>query len=92
MDIKYLKGVGEKRANAFSKIGINKLEDFLKFIPRSYINKILIKDIQKYNDTNVIVSGRIIDIDYPKKINHPLRVFLNDGTGTTEISIFGRSE
>jgi len=92
LDIKYLKGVGEKRANAFSKIGINKLEDFLKFIPRSYINKILIKDIQKYNDTNVIVSGRIIDIDYPKKIHHPLRVFLNDGTGTTEIPIFGRSE
>ena len=92
MDIKYLKGVGEKRADAFKKIGINKLEDFLKFIPRSYINKILIKDIQKYNDTNVIVSGRIIDIDYPKKNNHPLRVFLNDGTGTTEIPIFGRSE
>ena len=92
MDIKYLKGVGEKRADAFKKIGINKLEDFLKFIPRSYINKILIKDIQKYNDTNVIVSGRIIDIAYPGKVNHPLRIFLNDGTGSTEIPIFGRSE
>ncbi|MBK8552649.1 MAG: hypothetical protein IPL53_16890 [Ignavibacteria bacterium] len=39
MDIKYLKGVGEKRAEAFSKIGINTLDDFLNFIPRAYINK-----------------------------------------------------
>ena len=36
MDIKYLKGVGDKRAEAFNKIGINKLEDFLQFIPRTY--------------------------------------------------------
>jgi ATP-dependent DNA helicase RecG len=92
LDIKYLKGVGEKRADAFKKIGINKLEDFLNFIPRSYIKKIRIKDIQKYSDENVIVTGRVIDIDYPRKANHPIRIFINDGTGTSEIPIFGRNE
>ena len=92
MDIKYLKGVGEKRAEAFRKIGINQLEDFLNFIPRSYIRKIHIKNIAKYAFENVIVEGRVIDIDHPIKPNQPLRIFINDGTGSTEIPIFGGSE
>ena len=44
LDIKYLKGIGEKRAKAFNEIGISKLEDFLEFIPRIYLERIQIKD------------------------------------------------
>ena len=92
MDIKYLKGVGEKRAEAFRKIGINQLEDFLNFIPRSYLKKIHIKDISKFAFESVIVEGKVIDIAHPIKPNQPLRIFINDGTGSTEIPIFGGSE
>ena len=92
MDIKYLKGVGEKRAEAFSKIGINTLEDFLNFIPRTYINRINIREINSHLDENVIISGEIIDVVYPRKSNHPLQVILKDKTGAVDIPIFGTSE
>ncbi|MBE6784276.1 MAG: ATP-dependent DNA helicase RecG [Ruminococcaceae bacterium] len=35
-DIRYLKGVGEKRAELFSKLGINSLGDILEYYPRMY--------------------------------------------------------
>lgn len=92
MDIKYLKGVGEKRAEAFSKIGINTLEDFLNFIPRTYINRINIREINSHLDENVIITGEIIDVVYPRKSNHPLQVILKDKTGAVDIPIFGTSE
>ncbi len=92
MDIKFLKGVGEKRAEAFSKIGINTLDDFLNFIPRTYLKKIFIREIDKHADDNVIVSGEIIDVVYPRKSNHPLQVILKDKTGAIDIPVFGTSE
>ena len=92
MDIKYLKGVGEKRAEAFSKIGISRLEDFLNFIPRTYINKISIREINSHLDENVIITGEIIDVVFPRKSNHPLQVVLKDKTGAIDIPIFGTSE
>ena len=35
-DIRYLKGVGEKRAELFAKKGIHTIEDLLYFFPRTY--------------------------------------------------------
>ena len=35
-DIRYLKGVGEKRAELFSKLGINSVGDILEYYPRMY--------------------------------------------------------
>jgi len=92
LDIKFLKGVGEKRAEAFEKIGITKIEDFLTFIPRDYIEKIDIKNIPEHKGKNVLVAGEIIDVRLPRKSNHPLTVHLKDITGAVEIPIFGASE
>lgn len=92
MDIKYLKGVGEKRAEAFKKIGINNLEDFLKFIPRIYIQKISIRDLRSHFGENAVVYGKVVDVEHPMKKTQPLKIFLSDNTGTTEIPFFGKSE
>jgi len=92
MDIKYLKGVGEKRAEAFTKIGINSVDDFLNFVPRTYLKHINIREIKNYNGENVIVSGEIIDIRHPRADHQPLEVTLYDKTGSVEIPIFGASE
>ena len=35
-DIRYLKGVGEKRAELFAKKGIKTVEDLLYYFPRSH--------------------------------------------------------
>ncbi len=92
MDIKYLKGVGEKRAEAFKKIGINKLEDFLKFIPRIYLTRANIRELRNHFGENVVVYGKVVDVEHPLKKNQPLKIFLSDNTGTVEIPFFGKSE
>ena len=38
MDIRYLKGVGEKRAAQLAKLGISTVEDLLGFYPRDYVD------------------------------------------------------
>ena len=92
MDLKFLKGVGDKRAEAFEKIGIKTLDDFINFIPRTYIKKIPVRQIPQNLSENILVSGEIIDVRYPRKDNHPLEVTLFDRSGSVEIPIFGASE
>lgn len=92
MDIKFLKGVGEKRAEAFSKIGINSLDDFLKFIPRTYLKKVNIREINNYVEDNVIIEGKVIDVQYPRKSNQPLQIIVKDTTGVVDVPVFGVSE
>ncbi len=92
MDIKYLKGVGDKRAEAFSKIGINKLEDFLQFIPRTYVNRVTIEEARKKFGETVLIIGKVREINKGKKSNHPTTILLEDKTGALDIPIFGASE
>lgn len=92
MDIKYLKGVGDKRAEAFSKIGINKLEDFLQFIPRAYVSRVSIEEARKKFGETVLVLGKVRWVEKGARSNHPTTVLLEDKTGTVEIPIFGASE
>ena len=35
-DIRYIKGIGETRANALNKLGIRTLEDLLSYFPRRW--------------------------------------------------------
>ena len=44
-DIRYLKGVGEKRAELFNKKGINTVEDLLYYFPRSHEDRSEMKEI-----------------------------------------------
>lgn len=92
MDIKYLKGVGDKRAEAFSKIGITTLDDFLNFIPRAYLKRINIREKNAHINENVIVTGVVIDVIHPRKSNHPHVIVLKDRTGSIDIPLFGASE
>lgn len=92
MDIKYLKGVGEKRAEAFNKIGITSLEDFIRVIPRLYVKQVNIRDVRNHFADVVIVYGKVIEVEPAARMNQPVRIFLNDGTGTIEIPMFGATE
>ncbi|MEI7484071.1 MAG: ATP-dependent DNA helicase RecG [Ignavibacteriota bacterium] len=92
MDIKYLKGVGDKRAEAFNKIGINKLEDFLQFIPRTYVSRVTVEEARKKFGETVMVLGKVMEVIKGAKSNHPTTIFLEDSTGALEIPIFGASE
>lgn len=92
MDIKFLKGIGEKRALAFKKIGIESLEDFLNFTPRIYLPKVNISNLKQYLNLNALISGEVIEINYPKRSTQPVTVYITDTTGVTQIPIFGKTE
>ena len=44
-DIKYIKGIGPKRALALSKLSINNVEDLITFFPRAYQDRTVITKI-----------------------------------------------
>ncbi|MGB9696231.1 MAG: ATP-dependent DNA helicase RecG [Ignavibacteria bacterium] len=92
MDIKFLKGIGEKRVLAFKKIGIENLEDFLNFTPRLYLQRVKIANLKQSLNLNVLIAGEVIDINYPKRNTQPTTVYVTDTTGVTQIPIFGKTE
>ena len=53
-DIRYLKGVGEKRAAAFGRLGINKLRDLLTYYPRDYQDRSVVKAIRDTADGETV--------------------------------------
>lgn len=44
-DIQYIKGVGEKRAADFKKLGVASVEDLLRYYPRDYVDYSNIKEL-----------------------------------------------
>ena len=44
-DIRYLKGIGEKRAELFNKLGVFNVEDLLRYLPRAYEDRTDVRDI-----------------------------------------------
>ncbi|MDR1669165.1 MAG: ATP-dependent DNA helicase RecG [Oscillospiraceae bacterium] len=47
MDIQYLKGIGEKRARLFHKLGLFAVEDVVSFYPRAYEDRTAIRTISE---------------------------------------------
>ena len=92
MELKYLKGVGPKRAEALNKIGIESVEDFLSFIPRTYLKKIDISEFRNHYDENIIINCIITEVERPRKSNHPFNLIVADNSGITRIPVFGASE
>ncbi len=92
MDIKYLKGVGEKRAEAFAKLGVSEISDFLSFVPRIHVQRTSISAARKMTGLNVVIFGKVTFVKHPSRPQHPVTIELGDGTGLIEIPIFGASE
>ncbi len=91
-DIRYLKGVGEKRAELFSKLGINSVGDLLDFYPRMYEDW---SKISKISETkigeNACVKGFITFKPQGAMIRKGLTVYKSgicDGIEVMELTIF----
>ena len=88
--IKYIKGVGPKLAELFSKKGVDTLEDALYFVPRAY------EDRRKITKINQLVEGSwatvLAKVVTSRQIGRGrfarLEVFVSDGTGQLGLSWF----
>lgn len=91
-DIQYLKGVGEKRAACYRKLGVDSLDALLHFYPRQY------RDLSNVSDIKTVVIGELCLIRavvakkfLPKLIRKGMTIFkvlVADETDELMITIF----
>jgi ATP-dependent DNA helicase RecG len=88
-EIKFIKGVGPKRAAAFEKLGLKYVTDLISIYPRDYLINTKISSLEKYPDKNVLICGKITHKQLPRKSNHPTKILITDSSGTIESLIWG---
>jgi ATP-dependent DNA helicase RecG len=79
--VRYLKGIGPKRAQMFKKIGINNLEDILYYFPRRY------EDRTNLTSINKLQEGIACTIKAQVLAKHLRRAFHRRGFSIFEVSV-----
>lgn len=91
-DIKYLKGVGSVRAEAFQKLSVGTVGALLRCYPRTYEDWSEVYPIREAPfDTNVCIKGIVCDT--PTKIRIPggtllFKTSVTDGNGLVNLTFF----
>ena len=81
--IKYIKGVGEKRAEALSTAGIDTVNDLLHYYPRRYLDRTTVKSIRdvKKGDQATMVGTVEVCGERQARKRKLFQAVLSDGTG-----------
>ncbi|MBC8042358.1 MAG: ATP-dependent DNA helicase RecG [Rhizobacter sp.] len=90
-DIKYLKGIGPKKAFTLQTVGVRTFGDLLNYFPRRYLDRSLIKSIaalQEGETATVVGEIRNIRLEGTSWKNKRLIVSLHDKTGKLELTWF----
>ncbi len=91
-DIRFLKGVGEKRAQHLYSLGIDTIGALLRYYPRGYEDFSNIKQIFDCSaDEKVCVKARIITPVTEHKIRSNMTLYkfkISDGTAYAQVTIF----
>ena len=62
-DVRYIKGIGEKKAQAFNKLGVFSLYDLISFFPRKYEDRTQCKPIaQVFDGEHVCIRAIVADM------------------------------
>jgi ATP-dependent DNA helicase RecG len=83
-DIRYLKGVGPRRAGYLSRLGINNVRDLLYFFPRKYQDRRAIKKISQLEVGEIgLIKGKVVltSLKRSRKGMPILEAVIDDGTG-----------
>lgn len=90
--IKYLKGVGEKRALCYNKLGVDSIYSLLQFFPRAYMDFSETKDICECDIGEICCfKAKVFRKQGEQRIRKGLsifKVFVTDGTQDVIITIF----
>lgn len=82
--VRYVKGVGPKRAGALSTLGIETVKDLLDYVPFRIDDFSQVKRLCSLRPGDeVTIEGKVFSISaIPSRRGHALRVGLSDSTGT----------
>jgi ATP-dependent DNA helicase RecG len=90
--IRYLKGVGEKRAKLYANLGVDTIYSLLRFFPRTYVDYSQVIPIAESPLGEVCcVRAKVYHKKGEQRIRKGLslyKVFVTDGSGDMEITIF----
>lgn len=91
-DIKFLKGIGEKRAALFKKLQIETIEQLLYYFPRSYLDLSNVKEIcDCKNGETCVIKARVFSKGREQRIRAGLSIFkvgLYDDSGNITATFF----
>ena len=82
--LRYKKGVGPKRAEAFFEAGFESLEDLAMHFPLRYLDArelVPIRDLHKYHNRLVSIRGRVISSQVTGHRKRFARIVLRDDSG-----------
>ena len=91
-DIKYIKGVGEKRAELFNKLGIYDVGQLIHFYPRKYEDWSDLKPVSECADGDTVcVKAMLMTVVKEHMIRKGMTVFkcdFSDGETTIHVTLF----
>ncbi|MBO5494388.1 MAG: ATP-dependent DNA helicase RecG, partial [Eubacterium sp.] len=91
-NIKYIKGVGEKRAELFNKLGIFDVDSLLRFFPRKYEDWSNTKSVlEAENGENVAVKATMITPVKEAMIRRGMTLYkcrFSDGESIINVTVF----
>ncbi len=94
-DIRYIKGIGEKKALALNKLGVFSLRDLVSFFPRKYEDRSTIKPIALTMDgESVCIEVMIADTPRLTRIRRGLDIVklrAVDDSGAVDITFFNQA-
>ncbi|HPE96055.1 MAG TPA: DEAD/DEAH box helicase, partial [Bacillota bacterium] len=92
--IRFVKGVGEKRAALFEKLGISTARDLMCFFPRDYVDKTVITHIaDALNNEKCTFRVKLMTLPDERTARSGLSYFsfiVADDTGSMSVTVFGQ--
>ena len=85
LDIKFIKGIGPKRAESLNSIGIQNLSQLIDYFPRRYLDRRTILSLDKLSvDKEVTVVGKIEAAGIKRLRKRIFYLVISDGKGLLE--------
>lgn len=92
--IRYIKGIGEKKAKRFEKLHIKTIEDLLFHFPARYEDRSISKALDQIaNDERVCSYGRIINFEktMPKRNMNIVKIVVKQGQNMAYLTFFNNN-
>lgn len=95
ISVRYIKGIGEKKAQAFNRLGVFSLYDLISFFPRKYEDRSVFKEIaQTVEGESVCVRALIADEPRLSRVRRGLDIVklrAVDDSGALDLTFFNQS-
>ena len=91
-----IKGIGEKKAELFNKLGLKSVGDLIKFYPRTYLDWSKLTDVDKAENGEIVTIKATIDTQFRETRVKGGKLLIkgtaSDDTGTVRLTFFNNNQ